>query len=78
MDEFVTMFTTLFSGVFNAVVEGLSSIGQLVFTVSETTGAVSGVAPFGWLLIVGISVPLATWLFSAIFTWLRGLGRRGR
>lgn len=78
MEEFVTMFTTLFSGVFNAVVEGLGSIGSLVFAVNDTTGAVSGVAPFGWLLIVGIAVPLATWFFSMIFSWLKSLAKRGR
>lgn len=76
MDGFVTAFTTLFSGVFSAIIEGMSSFGELVFTVTE--GAVTGVAPFGWLLIVGIAIPLATWFFSSVFTWLRSLGRRGR
>lgn len=78
MSDFVTSFTTLFSGVMSAVIDGLGSFGELVFAINAETGVVTGVAPFGWLMIVGIAIPLATWFFSAVFTWLRGLGRRGR
>lgn len=78
MGDFVTSFTTLFSGVLSAVTGGLASFGELVFAINAETGVVTGVAPFGWLMIVGIAIPLATWFFSLIFTWLRSLGRRGR
>lgn len=77
MDAFVTAFTSLFSGIFSAIISALSSVGELLFVVGET-GLVTGVAPFGWVLIVGIAVPLATWFFNKIFTWVRGLGRSGR
>lgn len=77
MDTFVQGITSLISGVFKALLDALAGIGNLIFTMGEN-GAISGVTGFGWLLIVGISIPLATWLFGKVFTWVKGLGRSGR
>lgn len=77
MQEFVTGITSLISGVFNALVDALGSIGDLVFKSSEA-GAITGLTGFGTLLVIGISIPLATWLFGKIFTWLKSFARSGR
>lgn len=77
MADFVTGVTTLISGIFNALVDALGSIGDLVFKSSET-GTITGLTGFGTLLVIGISIPLATWLFGKIFTWLKGFARSAR
>lgn len=74
MEQFVSGITSIITGVFTALVNALGSIGQIVFTVSEA-GAITGVSAFGWLLIVGIGLPLATWAFSLFFTFLKGVGK---
>lgn len=74
MAEFVKGITDLLSGMFTALIDALGSIGDLVFTIGEN-GAVSGVTGFGWLLVIGISIPLATWLFGKVFTFIKGIGR---
>lgn len=78
MAEFVTNVTTLISGIFNALVDALGSIGDLVFKTATEGGAITGLTGFGTLLVIGISIPLATWLFGKIFTWLKGFARAGR
>lgn len=77
MSEFVTSITSLISGIFNALIDALGSIGDLVFK-TGAEGAISGLTGFGTLLVIGISIPLATWLFGKIFTWLKGFARSGK
>ncbi len=77
MTAFIEGITSVLSGIFNALVTALGSMGDLVFITGEN-GAITGPSGFGWLLIVGIGLPLATWLFGKLFTWIRGLGRTGR
>lgn len=74
MASFVTGITDMLSGVFKALIDALASTGTLVFTLGEN-GQVSGITGFGWLLIVGLSIPLATWLFGKVFTYIKGIGR---
>lgn len=76
MTAFVTGITEVVSGIFNALISGLSAMGNLIFTFGDT-GAVSGVTGFGWIVILMISVPLATGLFNAILGMVRSLGGRG-
>ena len=77
MQEFVSSVTSLISGVFNALVDALGSIGDLVFKSGEP-GSITGLTGFGTLLVIGISIPLATWLFGKIFTWLKSFARSGK
>lgn len=77
MTQFVEGITTLISGVFKALLDALAGVGNLIFTMSES-GTISGVTGFGWLLIVGISIPLSTWLFGKVWTYIRTVGRTGR
>lgn len=77
MASFVTGITDIISGVFTALVNALGSIGNIVFTMSEA-GAITGPSPFGWLLIIGIGVPLATWAFGKFFSFLKSVGRGNR
>lgn len=77
MATFVTGITDIVSGVFTALTNALGSIGTLVFVTGEG-GAITGPSAFGWLLIVGIGLPLATWLFGKLFTFLKGLGKGNR
>lgn len=77
MTTFVTGITDIVTGIFGSLVTSLSSISNVIFVVSEA-GAITGVSPFGWLLVVGISVPLATWLFGKFFTFIRGIGKGGK
>lgn len=77
MQEFVTGVTGIVSGIFTALVDALGSVGNLIFRIGEG-GAISGVTGFGWVLILMISVPLATWLFGKLFSWLKSVGRAGR
>lgn len=74
MTAFVKGITDIISGIFGALTDALGSIGDLVFT-TGTEGTITGPSGFGWLLIIGIGVPLSTWLFGKLFTFLKGLGR---
>lgn len=76
MAEFVKGITDILSGVFTALINALSSTGNLIFEIGEN-GAISGITGFGWLLVAGIALPLATWLFTKIFTWVKGFARGG-
>lgn len=64
MTDFVGAIVDLISGLFSVLIECLSSLGTLVFTVNEETGALSGITPFGWLACIMIGIPLATWIFG--------------
>lgn len=73
MTELVSSLTTLISGIFEALINALASLGDLIFKTSAE-GALSGLTPFGWLSVVFIGIPLATWLFNkaiGIFKMLR-------
>lgn len=76
MAEFASSIIEVFTGLFGGMIEALGTLGNLFFETSEA-GAVT-VSGFGWLVAVLIGVPLATWLFSKIFTAIMSLGRRGR
>lgn len=76
MAEFINGITDMLSGIFTALINALASTGNLIFDIGEN-GAISGVTGFGWLLIAGISIPLATWLFTKIFSWVKGFARGG-
>lgn len=77
MTTFVEGITSLISGVFKALLDALAGVGNLIFTMGEN-GTISGVTGFGWLLIIGISIPLATWLFGKVWTFIRSVGRTGK
>lgn len=77
MDAFIKGVTDIITGIFTALTKALGSMGDLVFTTGEN-GAITGPSGFGWLLIVAIGVPLATWIFGKLFTWLKGFARAGR
>lgn len=77
MSGFVEGITSLITGIFNALISALGSIGNLVFT-TGTEGAITGPSGFGWLLIIGLGVPLAWSLFNKLFTFLKGLGKGNR
>lgn len=66
MADFITGITDIISGVFEAIVNALGSTGSLIFTVGET-GAITGVSAFGWLVVLLIGLPVATWLINKLF-----------
>lgn len=74
MAGFVTGITDIISGVFSALINAFGSIGNLIFTTGEG-GAITGPSGFGWLLILGIGLPLAWKLFSMFFGYIRSLGK---
>lgn len=74
MSGFVTAITDIITGIFGALVSALSSIGNVLFTTTEA-GAISGPSPLGYLLILGIGIPLATWVFGKFFNWLKTVGK---
>lgn len=76
MTQFITGITDMLSGIFGALVNALGSIGNLIF-VSGESGAITGLTGFGTLLTVAIGLPLATWVFGKLFTWIKGLVRAG-
>lgn len=69
MAEFITGITDIISGVFEAIVNALGSTGSLIFTIGET-GAITGVSAFGWLVVLLIGLPVATWLVNKLFAFI--------
>ncbi len=73
MEAFVTGITTLVSGIFQALIDALASLGTLIFKTAEDTGAVSGLTPFGYLAILFVAIPLATWVFNKAMGFINKL-----
>lgn len=70
MEEFISTIVSVVGGIFNAIIEALKSLGGLIFTLGET-GAITGVTGFGYVLAVVLGIPLATWLFSLGFGFIK-------
>lgn len=68
MAEFITGITDIISGIFEAIVNALGSTGSLIFTVNAETGAITGVSAFGWLVVLLIGLPVATWLVNKLLS----------
>lgn len=62
MEAFITAITDTFKGIFMAILDTFGSVGELVFEFNE--GAITGVAPFGYIVALLVAVPLATWVIS--------------
>lgn len=75
MAEFIAGIVDVVGGIFEAIVSALGSTGNLIFTIGEG-GAISGITGFGWLLVVALGLPLATWAISKVFTLVNGMLRR--
>ena len=76
MADFVTGVGTVLSGVFTSILEAFSGIGNFIFTFGET-GTISGLTGAGWLFVLLIGIPLATWLFSKGIGLVSHLLKRG-
>ena len=64
LTEFVGGIVVLITQLFGALIDVLASLGALVFNINTETGAITGVAPFGWLTVIMVGIPLATWAFN--------------
>lgn len=71
MQAFITAITDAFTGIFTAILNTFGSIGELIFEISE--GAITGVAPFGYVLALIVGVPLATWAISKGLGFIRNI-----
>lgn len=79
MTEFVSGITSLISGIFQAFINAAGSLGNLIFNTAAETGNITGLTSFGWLFAIVIGIPLATWLFNKLFSWIRtAVAARGR
>lgn len=72
MAAFITSITDIVTGIFGTLIDTLASAGSLIFTISEA-GAVTGVAPFGYVMSVLIGIPLATWAFNKLIGFVNKL-----
>lgn len=72
MEAFITAITDAFTGIFTAILKTFGSIGELIFVISEQ-GAITGVAPFGYVLALIVGVPLATWAISKGLGFIRNI-----
>lgn len=63
MAEFITGVVTVITQLFAGILEAFSGVGTLIFAVGEA-GAITGLTTTGWLFVILLGVPLATWLFS--------------
>lgn len=72
MEAFITAITDTFSGIFTAILNTFGSIGQLIFTISDA-GAITGVAPFGYVIALILGVPLATWVISKGLSFIKSI-----
>ncbi len=72
MADFITGITDIITGIFEAIVSALGSTGSLIFTVGET-GAITGVSAFGWLVVLLIGLPVATWIVNKLFALINRL-----
>ena len=77
MTAFIEGITGILSGIFNALVTALGSMGNLLFNIGEN-GTITGPTGFGYFIMVAVGLPLATWLFSKVVGWLMRLTRIGR
>lgn len=75
MTEFITGVTDVVSGIFEAILNALGTAGNLIFAVGDA-GAITGLTPFGWLMVIIIGLPLATWVFGKVFGLIRGIRAR--
>lgn len=73
MADFVSGFTQIITGVFGALIQMLSSLGELFFKLGAENGAITGLTPFGWLFTIILGVPIATWLFNKAITFIKGI-----
>lgn len=73
MTEFIEGLTEVVSGVFDAIVNALASTGTLIFATNAETGAITGPTPFGWLMVLVLGIPLATWAFGKVFNWIKSV-----
>lgn len=76
MNGIITIVIEAFSGIWGGIIEALSSVGDLIFVVTE--GTLSGLTPFGYVLALALGIPLATWLFGKAFSWIKGIIRTGK
>lgn len=65
MDAFISGIVAVMTGVFTGILEALSGIGSLLFTMSEA-GAITGITGFGYFMVVLVGIPLGTWLVSKV------------
>lgn len=79
MAEFITGVVTVITELFGGILEAFTGVGTLIFTIGET-GAIAGLTATGWLFVILLGVPLATWLFSKgiglVNRLVRGGGKR--
>lgn len=79
MTEFITGVVSVITELFGGILEAFTGVGTLIFTIGEA-GAISGLTATGWLFVILLGVPLATWLFSKgiglVNRLVRGGGKR--
>lgn len=77
MADFVGNIVTSATALFQGIITALGGVGELVFTFSDSTNAITGLTGFGTILSVTIGVPLGAWLISKMFNWIKSI-RVGR
>lgn len=62
MADFISGIVTVITQLFTGLLQMLAGLGELIFVIGES--GISGLTPFGWLTVVLIGIPLATWVFG--------------
>ena len=74
--DFLTQIGQGTASIFEAITNAFANAGEMLFIVEN--GALTGITPFAWLVVAGISVGLGTWLLSTLFGWIKSIGKKGR
>lgn len=75
--DFLTQIGDGTAAIFESITSAFAQAGDLLFVVGES-GTLTGLTPFAWLVVAGISVGLGTWLLSTLFGWVKSIGKKGK